>query len=248
MKTSIIKLSMLMGLLILCGCTTATLVTSSGDLGGVQSGPRWGIVKYLNQGADQVIDARKKDARRIMTEFCMPFRYKVVETGNQSSWAAFQGSGGSMDYLHIKFICVDSTRPGMGSIPTQKEEGTGSKAKESGATRIVLPRTTEWKGKWDSVNGVSGLVNTVFTYDEGLIFGIATFFGTECFDKANVQGVVENDMIRFKVYVKGREAIVFTARTYEGFTKMKGEYQTVLDGSRCQGDQGVLTLLRNEIQ
>ncbi len=97
-----------LGIIALGGCATATLVTSSGDLGGVQEGPRWGVVKYLNNGADAVIKERKADARRIMREFCAPDNYKVVSLGENSTWATYKGSGGSFNYLHAKFECVSN--------------------------------------------------------------------------------------------------------------------------------------------
>ncbi len=92
--------------IIFISCTTASMVTSSGDLGGIQDGPRWGVVKYLNQGADFVINDRKADARKKMRDFCYPDNYRVVQTSTQNEWMTYQGSGGSFGYLYIKFECA----------------------------------------------------------------------------------------------------------------------------------------------
>jgi len=88
-------------------CTTASMVISSGDLGGIQDGPKWGVVKYLNQGADSVINARKADARKKMRDYCYPDNYRVVQTSTKDEWMTYQGSGGSFGYLYIKFECAN---------------------------------------------------------------------------------------------------------------------------------------------
>lgn len=104
-------------LIFLGGCS-ASMITSSDSLGGVQAGPRWGIVKYLNQGDDGVIKSRQDSARKLMERFCNPLNYRVVQIGQQSdffaylggSGAGFGGAAGTFNYLYIKFECVDSPK------------------------------------------------------------------------------------------------------------------------------------------
>jgi hypothetical protein len=98
------------------GCS-ASIVVSSDTLGGVQEGPRWGIVKYLNQGADSVIEARASNAREKMAQYCSPLNYKVTATSEKDSsmFLLLEGSGGggTTSYLYIRFECVngDSDEP-----------------------------------------------------------------------------------------------------------------------------------------
>ena len=110
MKKPSLVLLLVFLMLGLSGCS-ADLVTSSDDLGGVQSGPKWGIVKYLNGGADFVINIRKNSARDIMTKTCNPMKYKVIDfnSNTTTSFAVYNGSGGggSSEYIYIKFECVE---------------------------------------------------------------------------------------------------------------------------------------------
>ena len=96
--------------ILLSGCS-ASIVASSDTLGGVQEGPKWGIVKYLNQGADAVISERQKDARKIMEKFCNPNNYKVVGLNEKDKSTFFDydgtGGGGGSSYVYIKFECVE---------------------------------------------------------------------------------------------------------------------------------------------
>ncbi len=96
-------------LLMACG---ATMVTGSSDLGGIQDGPKWGVVRYLNQGIQSVVDARKADARRQMADYCRPTQYRVTETNEKDKWEVYisegWGGGGSMSYMYIRFECVDT--------------------------------------------------------------------------------------------------------------------------------------------
>ena len=83
------------------------MVASSDDWGTKPEGTRWGVVKYLNGGADAVIQSRKDDAKKQMKEFCAPSNYRVIETSEKSELAFYQASGGSFNYLHLKFECLD---------------------------------------------------------------------------------------------------------------------------------------------
>jgi len=65
-----------------------------------------GVVKYLNQGADSVIDARRADAREKMRSYCAPDDYKVTDTGERSDLIFYRGSGGDLSYLYIRFECI----------------------------------------------------------------------------------------------------------------------------------------------
>ena len=104
----------MLGLAVLLAGCSASMVASSKSVGGVRDGPEWGIVKYLNQGADFVIETRQASARDQMANFCRPQRYKVVETTTRPTTAFFvsgsggnlAGGGGSFEYLYLKFICV----------------------------------------------------------------------------------------------------------------------------------------------
>jgi hypothetical protein len=103
---------------------SASIVTSSDKLGGVQDGPRWGIVKYLNQGADAVIDARAADARKQMQKFCAPIQYRVTATSERDSSFFLllegTGGGGSSSYLYIRFECVEQS-PAESSVPKSRQ-------------------------------------------------------------------------------------------------------------------------------
>ena len=84
----------------LTGCT-ASMVTSSDALGGVQEGTRWGIVRILIQGSESAMEERQEHSRRLMTEYCTPKRYKVIY--DKSEFVFY----GYPEYMLIRFECVD---------------------------------------------------------------------------------------------------------------------------------------------
>lgn len=100
------------------GCASATMVATSDDLGG--EGGRWGIVKYLNGGADFVINSRRDDARSQMTEYCFPEGYKVLNAAEDSQYGGSVPLYGvsvatSYNYVKIRFECIHE-------IPHEKRE------------------------------------------------------------------------------------------------------------------------------
>ena len=100
---SLIAVSLLCGLLALAGCG-ATMVMTQNRL--TEDGEKWGVVKYSTSGADMVVNRRRADARKKMTRFCFPEPYKIVTVSPGSSLLFYEGSGGSMSSVHIKFVCV----------------------------------------------------------------------------------------------------------------------------------------------
>lgn len=114
MKTLRTSLLLLM-MALLFGCT-ADMIANSDALGGLRDGPRWGIVRYLNQGADGVIKARQKNARRKMDKFCKPHQYRVTNVGERGEMVAMLGSSatglfgaaGTFNYIYVRFECADT--------------------------------------------------------------------------------------------------------------------------------------------
>ena len=69
-----------------------------------------GLIKYLNQGADSVIEARREDAYMQMHSFCNG-AYQIVSEGprNEGGIAAPVGRGflySESQYWYISFKCV----------------------------------------------------------------------------------------------------------------------------------------------
>ena len=100
------QIGMVLVFFLLVGCTPV-MVSSSDMLGGVRDGPRWGVVKYLNQGADVVIQGRRDSAKKMMTKFCSPNNYIVLGLREKSDIIIFNNAGGSYNYLYIRFQCVE---------------------------------------------------------------------------------------------------------------------------------------------
>ena len=65
--------------ILLSGC--ASIIQSSDDMGGV-SDKRWGIVEYRDHKLYR--NQSKSAARKKMTEYCSPQRYKVVDTADRT--------------------------------------------------------------------------------------------------------------------------------------------------------------------
>ena len=99
---------------VLSGCS-ASIVTTSDAVGGVQEGPRWGIVKYPDQGPEFLVNARKADARKKMAAYCASLPYRVfsvkeiregsIPPAEQRQWRSIEGTVGS--YAYLMFECVE---------------------------------------------------------------------------------------------------------------------------------------------
>ena len=100
---------------VLSGCS-ASIVTTSDEVGGVQEGPRWGIVKYPDQGPEFLVNARKADARKKMAAYCasLPYRVFSVKEIREGSippadqrhlFLLTEGTVGS--YAYLMFECVE---------------------------------------------------------------------------------------------------------------------------------------------
>ncbi len=94
----------------------ATMVVTSDDAEGVQEGPRWGILKYLNEGTEKRIQARQKKARKKMKRFCAKQNYRVVGERDRRVtelhwiWGrTWEIAGPPIDqrYLFVKFECIE---------------------------------------------------------------------------------------------------------------------------------------------
>ena len=78
------------------GC--ARMVETSDELGGVQTGNRWGIIRYPKLGKD---DAIKK-----MTDYCAPLSYKISTVDNRSQLVSHQGQLVRSSQNVTRFECV----------------------------------------------------------------------------------------------------------------------------------------------
>ncbi len=72
-----------------------------------------GVVKYLDTGADFVIEKRRDDAMKKMSDYCGG-SYKILKESYDSNWTVYQTqiSGNtatttpvSSQYLHLYFRC-----------------------------------------------------------------------------------------------------------------------------------------------
>jgi hypothetical protein len=85
------------------------MVSSPGGVSGSQYAPqnekaRLGTIKYLNQGAGAVIDARREDAYKQMFTACNG-KYNIVSEGPRTE-------GGDLDeYWYIRFECAGASAP-----------------------------------------------------------------------------------------------------------------------------------------
>lgn len=91
------------------GCATATMVKHPNQDANSKYAPsndkQYGVIKYLNQGADSIINKRREDALKQMYESCGG-KYKVAEEGAQFSgkYNTFTSLGNS-EYIYIRFEC-----------------------------------------------------------------------------------------------------------------------------------------------
>lgn len=80
----------------------------------VNESSRGGVVKYLNNGADFVIEARREDAYRTMYKACEG-SYKIDAEGPREEGgvvAPMQGGAGmwaGFQYWYIQYSCVPTT-------------------------------------------------------------------------------------------------------------------------------------------
>ena len=98
----------------LSSCTSAEIVNPIGSGSGSAYAPsnevqRPGMIKYLNQGADFVIKARREDAYKKMYDSCGG-RYKIVSEGPQAEGGAMLPVGNAYmfaqsNYWYISFQC-----------------------------------------------------------------------------------------------------------------------------------------------
>mgnify|MGYP007114311341 CR=1 FL=1 len=98
---------------VLLGCG-ATMVNSPGASHGSRYAPvneaqRGGVIKYLNQGADSVIESRREDAYRQMYSACAG-KYRIVGEGPRSEGGVVTPALGSLwassyQYWYIQFNC-----------------------------------------------------------------------------------------------------------------------------------------------
>lgn len=71
----------------------------------------FGVVKYLNGGADYIVKSRREDAFKKMADSC-DGKYKIISEGEKvdsTNVAVPVGTmwvGGSPDYWHITYECV----------------------------------------------------------------------------------------------------------------------------------------------
>lgn len=99
--------------LYITSCATADIVQSVGGSGSAYAptndSQRPGIVKYLNDGADFIVKARREDAYKKMYESCNG-KYKIVNEGPQAEGGAMTPVGNSymysqFNYWYISFQC-----------------------------------------------------------------------------------------------------------------------------------------------
>lgn len=97
-------------MLVLTACATSSWVTR-------QYQPyKGGVVKYLNAGADSIIEGRREDAMAKMNKFCGGSGYELLKESNDSNWTAYSAQTNSLtqtttvtpvssSYLHLYFKC-----------------------------------------------------------------------------------------------------------------------------------------------
>lgn len=96
---------------VLCsGCATSSWVTRE------YQPYKAGAVKFLDAGADFIIESRRQDAMSKIQEFCGPDNYTILKESRDSSWDVYSINPGPMSggytatnasspYLHIYFQC-----------------------------------------------------------------------------------------------------------------------------------------------
>lgn len=101
----------LLPLLFLASCASATMVQEVKNPKYAPKGYKQiGIVKYLNQGANSVIDSRREDAFKKMHDQCRSSDYKILreftdEQGKSWSKDEFGVSEYTSQYVYLEFQC-----------------------------------------------------------------------------------------------------------------------------------------------
>lgn len=110
--TAIVLLSMLVA-----GCAGgryARMVETSETFGGVQSGPRGGLVEYVEWTNYKygyaalfrgTAEDRHQDALSKMEAYCAPHPYKVLRTQRRTEYGS---KGSRYRYVTVQFVCVES--------------------------------------------------------------------------------------------------------------------------------------------
>lgn len=118
--------TLLVLLLILGSCANATMTKNPNgkhDKYAPKNYQGVGQVKYLNQGADSIIDGRREDAFKQMYMACNGEYEIVKETGTNNS-VTFTGNTAyaSDNYIYLDFKC---TGPRSAASDTPKEKNCG---------------------------------------------------------------------------------------------------------------------------
>jgi hypothetical protein len=105
---------MVFSAILLSGCSADMVVRPGGGSASqyapVNESSRPGIVKYLNEGAQSVKEARRQDAYKQMHNACGG-DYKIVAEGPRAEGSAIVPAGygaitADSQYLYIQFECV----------------------------------------------------------------------------------------------------------------------------------------------
>lgn len=107
------KALIVIAMLMLSGCATASMVNFPGASGVANApsneGRRPGSIRYLNQGASFIINSRREDAYKQMSDACGG-RYQIVSEGPQSGGTSIMPMGtgfyaATSEYWYITFQC-----------------------------------------------------------------------------------------------------------------------------------------------
>lgn len=105
---------MVLSVVLLSGCSASMVVrpgaNSTSKYAPVNEAGRPGIVKYLNEGARSVKEARREDAYKQMYDACGG-DYKIVAEGPRAEGSVIVPAGygaitADSQYLYIQFECV----------------------------------------------------------------------------------------------------------------------------------------------
>ncbi|MFZ5316492.1 hypothetical protein ACOY7N_21010 [Enterobacter asburiae] len=102
----------MMFLLTSCSASTVVPAGAKSAYGPVNESSLVGIVKYLNSGADFVINSRRNDAYKQMFTACSG-KYKILEEGSKNDgYSVYQTDNSAaisgIDYWYIKYACVSN--------------------------------------------------------------------------------------------------------------------------------------------
>ena len=80
------------------GC--AQMIETSDDLGGVQNGNRWGVIKYSS--------ATRQDAKKKMIAYCRNGQYKIISVNDSSDVIYANGTPVPRQHNTAKFECISN--------------------------------------------------------------------------------------------------------------------------------------------